>query len=193
MVLETSWETPTGWVVVRDVLSIGPWHEEQERSPTHRRARPPTTRPITCSYAPSSACRARPRSTSTASRPSTTEASPRSGATPEPRLPRGRGEHRRAWRRGSGLSRTFGSAWRARARGRAPPARWGGRVRRPRAGPSTPLPRPTTRPTRWIIAHGAALAGVAAARQLPRPPLAPLPPAQRADAQGPLRTPRPAR
>ena len=38
MVLETSWETPTGWVVVRDVLSIGPWHEEQERSPTHRRA-----------------------------------------------------------------------------------------------------------------------------------------------------------
>ena len=38
MVLETSWETPTGWVVVRDVLSIGPWHEEQERSTTHRRA-----------------------------------------------------------------------------------------------------------------------------------------------------------
>jgi GH15 family glucan-1,4-alpha-glucosidase len=38
MVLETSWETPTGWVVVRDVLSIGPWHEEQERSPNHRRA-----------------------------------------------------------------------------------------------------------------------------------------------------------
>ncbi len=38
MVLETSWETPTGWVVVRDVLSIGPWHEEQERSATHRRA-----------------------------------------------------------------------------------------------------------------------------------------------------------
>jgi GH15 family glucan-1,4-alpha-glucosidase len=38
MVLETSWETPTGWIVVRDVLSIGPWHEEQERSPTHRRA-----------------------------------------------------------------------------------------------------------------------------------------------------------
>src|SRR5918999_1687001 len=38
MVLETSWETPTGWVVVRDVLSIGPWHDEEERSPTHRRA-----------------------------------------------------------------------------------------------------------------------------------------------------------
>jgi GH15 family glucan-1,4-alpha-glucosidase len=38
MVLETSWETPTGWIVVRDVLSIGPWHEEEERSPSHRRA-----------------------------------------------------------------------------------------------------------------------------------------------------------
>jgi GH15 family glucan-1,4-alpha-glucosidase len=38
MVLETSWETQTGWVVIRDVLSIGPWHDEQERSPTHRRA-----------------------------------------------------------------------------------------------------------------------------------------------------------
>jgi alpha,alpha-trehalase len=38
MVLETSWETPTGWVVVRDALSIGPWHHESDRSPTHRRS-----------------------------------------------------------------------------------------------------------------------------------------------------------
>jgi GH15 family glucan-1,4-alpha-glucosidase len=38
MVLETSWETPTGWVVIRDVLAIGPWHEEEERSAIHRRA-----------------------------------------------------------------------------------------------------------------------------------------------------------
>jgi GH15 family glucan-1,4-alpha-glucosidase len=38
MVLETSWETPMGWVVVRDVLSIGPWHHEHERSPTYRRS-----------------------------------------------------------------------------------------------------------------------------------------------------------
>jgi GH15 family glucan-1,4-alpha-glucosidase len=38
MVLETSWETPMGWVVVRDVLSIGPWHHEAERSPTYRRS-----------------------------------------------------------------------------------------------------------------------------------------------------------
>jgi GH15 family glucan-1,4-alpha-glucosidase len=38
MVLETSWGTRGGWVVIRDVLLIGPWHHEQERSRTHRRA-----------------------------------------------------------------------------------------------------------------------------------------------------------
>jgi alpha,alpha-trehalase len=38
MVLETSWETRTGWVIVRDALSIGPWHHEDERSLSHRRS-----------------------------------------------------------------------------------------------------------------------------------------------------------
>jgi GH15 family glucan-1,4-alpha-glucosidase len=39
MVLETSWGTPTGWIIVRDLLVIGPWHhEEDELSKTHRRA-----------------------------------------------------------------------------------------------------------------------------------------------------------
>src|SRR5919205_1222132 len=38
MVLETSWGTPNGWVIVRDVLLIGPWHHDRERSATHRRA-----------------------------------------------------------------------------------------------------------------------------------------------------------
>jgi GH15 family glucan-1,4-alpha-glucosidase len=38
MVLETSWGTSTGWLIVRDVLLIGPWHHEHERSRTHRRA-----------------------------------------------------------------------------------------------------------------------------------------------------------
>ncbi len=37
-VLETTWMTRMGWIVVRDALSIGPWHDEQERSRTHRRA-----------------------------------------------------------------------------------------------------------------------------------------------------------
>ena len=37
-VLETTWGTRSGWVIVRDVLLIGPWHHERERSHTHRRA-----------------------------------------------------------------------------------------------------------------------------------------------------------
>ncbi len=38
MVLETSWETRMGWVIVRDALSIGPWHHRQERLESHRRS-----------------------------------------------------------------------------------------------------------------------------------------------------------
>ncbi len=38
MVLETSWGTPDGWLLVKDVLLIGPWHHERDRSHTHRRA-----------------------------------------------------------------------------------------------------------------------------------------------------------
>ena len=38
MVLETSWDTRGGWIIVRDVLLIGPWHHEHDRSHTHRRA-----------------------------------------------------------------------------------------------------------------------------------------------------------
>jgi GH15 family glucan-1,4-alpha-glucosidase len=38
MMVETTWGTRTGWVIVRDVLLIGPWHHEDERSDTHRRS-----------------------------------------------------------------------------------------------------------------------------------------------------------
>jgi GH15 family glucan-1,4-alpha-glucosidase len=38
MVLETTWGTRTGWVIVRDVLLVGPWHHDDERSHTHRRS-----------------------------------------------------------------------------------------------------------------------------------------------------------
>jgi GH15 family glucan-1,4-alpha-glucosidase len=38
MVLETSWWTGAGWIIVRDALLIGAWHHEKERSHTHRRA-----------------------------------------------------------------------------------------------------------------------------------------------------------
>jgi GH15 family glucan-1,4-alpha-glucosidase len=38
MVLETTWWTRGGWLVVTDALLMGPWHHEEERSHTHRRA-----------------------------------------------------------------------------------------------------------------------------------------------------------
>jgi len=38
LVLETTWQTATGWLVVRDALVVGPWHNVQERSKTHRRS-----------------------------------------------------------------------------------------------------------------------------------------------------------
>jgi GH15 family glucan-1,4-alpha-glucosidase len=38
MVLETSWSTPTGWIIVRDVMLIGPWRNEEGRSRSQRRA-----------------------------------------------------------------------------------------------------------------------------------------------------------
>jgi alpha,alpha-trehalase len=38
MVMETTWGTRNGWIIVRDVLLIGPWHHDEERSHTHRRS-----------------------------------------------------------------------------------------------------------------------------------------------------------
>ena len=38
MVLETSWGCRGGWIIVRDLLLIGPWHHESDRSETHRRS-----------------------------------------------------------------------------------------------------------------------------------------------------------
>src|SRR6266700_2205041 len=38
LVLETSWATPTGWIIVRDLLLMGSWHHDTELSRTHRRA-----------------------------------------------------------------------------------------------------------------------------------------------------------
>ncbi len=37
MCLETSWGTATGWIIVRDLLLIGPWRHEESFSRPHRR------------------------------------------------------------------------------------------------------------------------------------------------------------
>jgi GH15 family glucan-1,4-alpha-glucosidase len=36
-VLETTWQTRTGWLIVRDALVVGPWYHDVRRSETHRR------------------------------------------------------------------------------------------------------------------------------------------------------------
>ena len=38
MILETTWGTPTGWLVVRDVLLVGPWHHRRTRSTRYARS-----------------------------------------------------------------------------------------------------------------------------------------------------------
>jgi GH15 family glucan-1,4-alpha-glucosidase len=40
MALETTWMTPSGWLVVHDALTIGPWHDENASETSH--TRPPT-------------------------------------------------------------------------------------------------------------------------------------------------------
>jgi GH15 family glucan-1,4-alpha-glucosidase len=40
MILETTWMTASGWLVVRDALTIGPWHDEHADETSH--TRPPT-------------------------------------------------------------------------------------------------------------------------------------------------------
>jgi GH15 family glucan-1,4-alpha-glucosidase len=40
VILETTWMTPSGWIVVRDALTIGPWHDEHANECSH--SRPPT-------------------------------------------------------------------------------------------------------------------------------------------------------
>jgi GH15 family glucan-1,4-alpha-glucosidase len=40
MIVETTWMTPSGWVVVHDALTIGPWHDEHADETSH--TRPPT-------------------------------------------------------------------------------------------------------------------------------------------------------
>ncbi|MGB5951321.1 MAG: glycoside hydrolase family 15 protein, partial [Ornithinimicrobium sp.] len=37
MILETSWGTDSGWIIVRDALIIGPWHHSDDRSNTYVR------------------------------------------------------------------------------------------------------------------------------------------------------------
>ena len=36
-ILETTWMTPTGWLIVRDALTVGPWHDAEHEETKHTR------------------------------------------------------------------------------------------------------------------------------------------------------------
>jgi alpha,alpha-trehalase len=40
MIIETTWVTPSGWIIVRDALTIGRWHDDHADETSH--TRPPT-------------------------------------------------------------------------------------------------------------------------------------------------------
>jgi alpha,alpha-trehalase len=42
MILETTWMTPSGWIVVHDGMTVGPWHDQHADESSH--TRPPTDR-----------------------------------------------------------------------------------------------------------------------------------------------------
>ena len=185
MVLETSWGTRGGWIIVRDVLLIGPWHHEDERSDTHRRS--PTDYDADHVLLRTGALRerrgagqprlrARVRLRPRGRRPGSTPAPATTRRWPPPRAATSsctlttdmnlgfegpRATARTLMKEGDTL---FVRAVLVRARA-APELRRG--LRAPR------LDRPP-------------LAALARPRRVPRPPVAHLPPAQRADAEGPL-------
>jgi alpha,alpha-trehalase len=37
LVLETTWQTRTGWLVIRDALLVGPWYDDRERAAEYQR------------------------------------------------------------------------------------------------------------------------------------------------------------
>ena len=183
MVLETSWGTDTGWIIVRDALLLGPWrHEEhlsrsQRRTPTDYEAEHILLRTIRCVKGEVQ---------------TVIECDPcpdygadqaalgvhRQGLSPGPADRPGVGHDRAAHHR-------HAAGLRGQPRER-PHAAEGGRHPLHRAvmggeGAAADLRRGVPAPG----VDGAPLAALARARQLPGPPVAQLPAAQRADAQGP--------
>ena len=181
-VLETSWGTTGGWIIVRDVLLIGPWHHERDRSQTHRRA--PTDydadhvllRTVRCVNGEIQV---------------TMDCDPRfdyarklgSLGVHRRRLSRG-GLPRRGLRRGAAAHERPEHGLRGAARNR-PDADARGRHRlRGAFVVGARRPADVRGRLRQARLDGASLAALARPRQLPRPPVAHPSPALGADAQG---------
>ena len=183
MILETTWATRTGWVVVLDLLLIGPWHHDDDRSTSHRRS--PTD-------SDADHVLLRMMSCINGQVEMHVECEPQPGLRPRSRQLgvhglglRHRGRARRGGRPGAAPDDRPATRLRARAGPRAHDAARGRhRVRRAdvdRARGAEELRRRL--PADEL--HGRLLARLALARRVPRPPVADLPAAQRADAEGP--------
>ena len=173
MVLETTWGTRTGWVIVRDVLLIGPVAPRATSARTRTAARRPTTTPTTSCCARCAASTARSRCTWTASRCSTTAARTSSWEYTGDGLPRRR--RRRA--EGDDVELDADDRPAPRLRGRARPrahddARGRHRVRRAVVDRARRRRRPTTRPTSALVRTADFWHEWLVARRLPRPPVA---------------------
>ena len=187
MVLETTWGTRTGWLIVRDVLLIGPWHHE-DGALAHppplahrlrRRPRPAAHDPLRQRVG-RDAPRLRARCSTTArSRPTWEYAG--DGYHEAPR--HGRGRPTSSSTLTTDLRLGFEGA---RARARTHDARRRRRLRRAVVVASTARRRATTRPTSGSCAPRDYWHEWLVARRVPRPPVAPVPAAQRADPEGPV-------
>ena len=184
MILETSWGTPTGWIIVRDVLLIGPWHHERRPLadlPAHAqrlrgRAHPAAHHPLRLRRgADGHGLRAGVRLRPVAGRLGVHRRELPPGHAPPPTGcdVRPDADHRHAAR----LRGRPGQRAHAAQGGRHPLRR--AVVGRRRAADDV------RRRLRAAGLDRAPLAALAGARPVPRPPVAQLPAAQRADAQGP--------
>ncbi len=156
--LLTTWKTPSGWILVRDALTMGPTPRRGHRSP-RTRGPPPTTTATTCSCARSFASTATSRWSSSASPSSTTAACRRSGRSsattgtrPTRAAPVRRSGCRPTWRSGSratacGPGTCSSRATRSTARSRGPR---GSRRRRTSTRRTRGSPRRRGSGGRWL-------------------------------------------
>ena len=183
--LETSWDCGEGWIIVRDCLLMGPWRHEHPaaaRTPGRR----PTTTPSTCCCAPSAASTARCSSLMDCEPVFDYGRTAGQLAAHRARLPPGC----RSAATDSDLTLTLTTDIRIGFEGPSARSRTllkEGETQVLRAVVGQPASRPRTydeayRRLVWTAHHWQHWL---AARRLPRPSLAQLPGAQRADAQGP--------
>ena len=186
MVLETSWGTPTGWIIVRDVLLIGPWHHDgrplahQRRAPTDYDAEHILLRTVRCVNGEVQLSAGLRAACSTTARRSAPWRLHRARLPPG-RLPTAR-RHELQLTLTSDMNIGFEGP-----RAHRPDADQGGRERASWRCPGA-MRAPPRDLRRRLPAAGvdrAPLAALAGARPLPGPPVAHVPGAQRTDAEGP--------